>query len=219
MKRAIQMSVVLLVAALIIVACGAPAPIATPTPEPTPTPVPPPTAAPQPTEPPAALQVTAGEKAFNNYCGGCHSAGFGKSLLARYRTAKGLVDYIKFAMPPGNLVADNGAEGTVGIGKNHIQCFGCTGFDGRFDFLEQLQIKGLLQIKVRRVGAITADGFRNLGLDKNFGIIQTLCFPVVHGPPGFQSVHLADHLIDAAKAQQCHNLAQILGDKAHPPPG
>lgn len=102
MKKAIQMSVVLLVAALIIVACGAPAPTATPTPEPTSTPVPPPTAAPQPTEPPTALQVTAGEKAFNNYCGGCHSAGFGKSLLARYKTAQKLVNYLSVAMPPGN---------------------------------------------------------------------------------------------------------------------
>ncbi len=102
MKKTIQLSVLLLVALLIVVACGAPAPTATPTPEPTSTPLPPPTAAPPPTEPPAAVQATAGEKAFNNYCGGCHSAGFAKSLLARYRTAKGLVDYISVAMPPGN---------------------------------------------------------------------------------------------------------------------
>ncbi len=102
MKRVIQLSVLLLVALVIIVACGAPAPTATPTPQPTSTALPPPTAAPQPTEPPAAVQVTAGEKAFNNYCGGCHSAGFAKSLLARYRTAKGLADFIKVAMPPGN---------------------------------------------------------------------------------------------------------------------
>jgi mono/diheme cytochrome c family protein len=102
MKKTIQLSVLLLVALLIIVACGAPAPTATPTPEPTATPLPPPTAAPQPTEPPTALQTAAGESAFNSYCGGCHSTGFAKSSLARYRTAKGLVEFIRAAMPPGN---------------------------------------------------------------------------------------------------------------------
>jgi mono/diheme cytochrome c family protein len=100
MRKEIAFFASVIVVATVIAACGAPA--ATPTPVPTPTPLPQPTATPQPTEPPAPAQAVAGERAFNNYCGGCHGAGFGKSVLARYGTAQKLFDFISMGMPPGN---------------------------------------------------------------------------------------------------------------------
>jgi len=89
--------VVLLV---VVAACSTPTPTATPTPPPTATP-PPPTATPQPTEPPV-LQSVAGDKAFNNYCAGCHPSGIATQRLIRYRTADNLFEFLRMNMPPGN---------------------------------------------------------------------------------------------------------------------
>jgi cytochrome c5 len=48
------------------------------------------------------MQLVAGEKAFNNYCGGCHSVGFAESRLIRYRSADTLFEFLRMSMPPGN---------------------------------------------------------------------------------------------------------------------
>ena len=47
-------------------------------------------------------QVLAGQKAYDAYCASCHRAGFQASVVARYRTALGLFQYLRAAMPPGN---------------------------------------------------------------------------------------------------------------------
>ncbi len=47
-------------------------------------------------------QVVSGQKAFDAYCASCHRAGLQASVVKRYRTALGLFQYLRTAMPPGN---------------------------------------------------------------------------------------------------------------------
>lgn len=60
-------------------------------------------------------QVLSGQKAFDAYCAGCHRAGFQTSVVTRYRTALGLFQFIRSAMPPGNpeRVPENSAYDIV----------------------------------------------------------------------------------------------------------
>ena len=102
MRQRLILIAVITMILLATAACGAAEPTPTPKPPPTSPPPAPPTATPLPTEPAAPLQMVAGEKAFNNYCGGCHSAGFDESRLIRYRSADTLFEFLRMHMPPGN---------------------------------------------------------------------------------------------------------------------
>lgn len=104
MTRGIRCLLALGVLAVVIAACGQPAPTPTATPVPaTPTPVPQPTAtAVPPTAVPQPAQLALGEETWTSYCAGCHSGGFTTLAISGYRGADKLYDYIRARMPPGN---------------------------------------------------------------------------------------------------------------------
>jgi len=119
-------------------------------------------------------------------------------------------------MAAGDLVAEDRADHAVDVGDGEFDADLFTLLDGRFTGLQQFgHVDGFLQAMVLFFLAVATDFQANFGLVEDVGEIQSLGLPVGDGFLRLQDVHPANHLVKGAETELGHDLAQLLGHKAH----
>ena len=68
---------------------------------------------------------------------------------------------------------------------------------------------------ILRLGAIGADFIADVRLVEDGGEVHACGLPVVGSLAGVEAIDLADHFLDAAKTEFCHDFAHFHGDKGH----
>ena len=102
----------------------------------------------------------------------------------------------------GDMVAEDRADGTVGVDDRELKFDRFTGFDG-FSAARQedLHVEGLFQAVVLR------DGLMGFGIGRwtfrgfeDGGQVQSIGFPMLDGLIDFKAIGSPDHFIDACES-------------------
>ena len=126
----------------------------------------------------------------------------------------GVVGQAVFTVGLGNLAAEHGADGPVGVNDREVYPDRLLVPQRRLGLGNQLVVQGLVQTVVlfpvavdRLIGVV---GFLSM---EQPGEIHSLGLPVVHGFFGVQDVGASNHFGDGPEPQPGHDLPHLLGDK------
>src|SRR5579859_4347664 len=114
---------------------------------------------------------------------------------------------------PRNLSAQHGAHGAMNVADGHAEHNRRAVLNGLLRHLDQLAIERLVECVVLRLQAATAHMAGHRRIVKNRRKIDSRSLPVGHGFALNQAINPANHFVDGAEAELCHDPAQVFGNE------
>ena len=119
------------------------------------------------------------------------------------------------AVPLGDLVAEDGADGAVGVDDRRARSRTrrpCSSAGFARSSSRVMSSDSSRPWSCFCVQYVPRFGVRLLGRRQQAGEVESVGLPVADGVVGLQAVDAADHLVDRAEAELGHDLASFLGD-------